>query len=397
MRRFLFKCFILPLLVYTSSCAHVHTSVAANVNDMGERIRTKNKYRVNTVEALPIGVLHYFDKTTDFAKWQPDVFDANGVPVTFLEKQVVERHVEERKAYGGPVMLLSAMSCFIVPMVTTSHVHETWPFRINGERGDRVSFEACIHTDVAWGIPPLRWLLCWWDTGTCYSGRRTFDSHVMDANSDTFIDDEVQKRAMAYGLAVRLKELEDSGQIGDDMVVNGIASIETTAKNPFEIPIEIAWCENTTGRDFEYDFVLRSKGGGKLKLVDYGRIRSAFRVAIVNMYCMKHPEANPRSIVTDFTRYAMSGDRVEGRVSVLTIEVTTAFYDAATRTGRMSARIAANQFEDVRRFIRNHIEELAARSNIVFDGDALPPGARFYTRDERLAENGVLEVDFKTE
>ena len=85
MRRFLFKCFILPLLVNTSSCAHVHTSVAANVNDMGERIRTKNKYRVNTVEALPIGVLHYFDKTTDFAKWQPDVFDANGVPVTFLE------------------------------------------------------------------------------------------------------------------------------------------------------------------------------------------------------------------------------------------------------------------------------------------------------------------------
>ena len=392
MRRFLFNCFVLSLLVYASSCAHVHTSVAVNVNDMGERVRTKYKYRVNSV---CMGLLHF--ETSDFAKWQPDVFDANGVLVTFLEKQVVERCVEERRACGWPVMLpmLAAMSCCIVPMVETSHAHKTWPFCINGERGDIVSFEACVHADSAFGCAPLLWLLCWWNTDTCYSGKRTFDSHVMDAASSAFIDDEVQKCAMAYGLAVRLKELEDRGQIGDDMVVNGI----TTAELPAEIPVEveIASCTNTTGGGFEYDFVLRSKGGGKLKLVDYGRIRSAFRVAIVNLYCMKHPEANPRSIATDFTRYEMSGDFVEGRVSVLTIEVTAVFYDAATRTGRMSARIAANQFEDVRRFIRNHIEELAARSNIVFDGDALPSGARFYTEDERLTSDGVLEVEFKTE
>ena len=372
---------------------------------MGERVRTKYKYKI--VYKMD---LSRFDKElkdswmvdlrmNDFVKWQPDVFDANGMPVTFLEKQAIEKVMEKRRVYGWPVMLpmVSAMSCFIIPMVGTSHIHETWSFRINGERENRVSLEACIHADGAWGSPPLRWLLCWWNTDTCHSGKRTFDSHVMNAGTDAFIDDEAKKRAMAYGLAVRLKELEDSGQIGDDMVVNGIASLETTAKLPFEIPVEIVRCENTTGKDFEYDFVLRSKGGGNLKLVDYERIRSAFRVAIINTYCMKHPEVNPRSLVTDFTRYTMGGDRVKGRVSVLTIDVMTMFYDAAKRTGRMSAKIGANQFEDVRRFIRNHIEELATRSNIVIDGDVLPTGARFYTGNERLAENGLLEIEFKTE
>ena len=409
MGRFSFNLLVLSLLIYASGCSHVHTTVAVNVNDMGERIRTKYKYTIGHKMSIPLKELksmwfvdYHMD---DFAKWQPDVFDVNGIPVT-LEEGVEtsfwqhDKYVEERRVYGWPVTpMLTAMSCFIIPIVATSHFHETWPFHINGEKGNRVSLEACIHADAASDIPisPLRWLLCWWNTSTCYSGKRTFDSHVMNSGENHFIDAEVKPRAMAYGLAVRLKELEDSGQIGNDMAVNTIASFEINAGTSFETPVEIVRCENTTGKDFEYDFVLRRKGGGKLKLFDYERIRSAFRVAIVNTYCMKHPEANPRSLVTDFTRYSMDGECITGRVSVLTIEVMTVFYDAAKRSGRMSAKIGANQFEDVRRFVRKHIEELATRSNIVIDGDVLPAGAIFYTGNERLAENGLLEVEFKTE
>ena len=405
---------LMPLmLICASGCAHVHTTAAVDVKDMGEHIHTKYKYKIgNKPGVYEQAMLASLFKDNglasrladrwrvdeqlmkDFAKWQPDVFDVEGIPITFLKEQVVKDGPGERKVGWSDV--LSLVSCFVVPVIHASHVHETWPFRINGETGNRISLEACVYADVAWGWTPLRWLLCWWDRDTCHSGKRKFDSHVMNVGTDTFIDDEVKKRAMAYGLAVRLKELEDSGQIGDNMAVNTIASHEI-AKILSDTHLEIVQCENTTGKDFEYDFVLRNKGGGKLKLVDYERIRSAFRAAIVNTYCMKHPEVNPRSLVTDFTKYTMGGECITGRVSVLTIEVNTVFYDAAKRTGWMSAKIGANQFEDVRRYIRNHIEELATRSNIVMEGDSLPKGAIFYTGDERLAENGLLEVEFKTE
>lgn len=406
MRNCFINLLIMLVLACAAGCSHVHTTAAVGVEDMGERIRTKYKYKVGYWFNMD-GVVQ-LDKDRwcvdnrmmkKLEKWQPDVFDVNGIPVTSeissskLTLNLCFSPSRERRIYGYPIMpFLSILSCFIVPMVETSHVHETWPFSINGD--DRLLLEACIHADAASG--PLRWLLCWWNTGTCYSGRRTFDSHVMDANSSSSIDSEVAMRAMAYGLAVRLKELEGSGKINADLAVNAIASLETTAERPFETPFEIVRCENTTGKDFEYDFVLKNKGG-KLKFSDYERVRSAFRTAIVNTYCMKHPKNNPRSLVTDFTRYTMSGEYITGRVSVLTIEVKTVSYDAATRTGRMSARIGDNQFDDVRRCIRNHIEELAERSNIVIDGDALPKGARFYTGNERLAENGLLEVEFRTE
>lgn len=407
------NCFInlLMVLVLTcaAGCAHVHTTVAVGVKDMGERIRTKYKYKIGYKFGDRYG--NFFLKQdlspdrwmidellmNDFKKWQPDVFDVDGIPITFLKEQIVKEGPGERKVGWSGVLFL--FSCCIIPMVETLHVHETWPFHINGEiaTGNRISLEACSYADGALGWTPLRWLLCWWDGDTCYPGRRKFDSHVMNSGSFPFVDDEVKKRAMAYGLAVRLKELEDSGQIDENMAVNAIVSTEMSTQTSFDIPVEIVRCENITGRDFEYDFVLRSKGSGKLKLSDYERIRSAFRASIIAMYCMKHPEVNPRSLVTDFTRYTMGGEYVSGRVSVLTIEVKTVFYDAAKRAGRMSAKIGANQFEDVRRFIRNRIEELASRSNIVIEGDKIPPGAKFYTGNETLNENGLFEVEFKTE
>lgn len=404
---------LMPLvLICAAGCAHVHTTAAVDVKDMGERIQTKYKYKIGYKfgDRYKMGGDFFLKNRLspdrwmideqlmkDFTKWQPDVFDVDGIPITFLEEQVVKDGPGERKV--GLSGLLFLFSCTIIPMVETAHFHETWPFHINGEKatGNRTSLEACVCADGAFGWTPLRWLLCWWDRGTCYTGKRKFDSHVMNSGNFPFVDKEVKKRAMAYGLAVRLKELEDNGQIGKDIAVNAIASTEMSTQTSFEIPVEIVRCENVTGRDFEYDFVLRSKGGDKLKLADYERIRSAFRAAIVNMYCMKYLEANPRSLVTDFTRYTMGGEYVTGRVSVMTIEVKTVFYDGAKRTGRMSAKIGVNQFEDVRRYIRNHIEELATRNNIAIDGDALPKGARFYTGNETLNENGLLEVEFKTE
>ena len=373
-------------------CAHVHTIVAVDANDTGERIHTKYKYKIGDKELMK-----------SFAKWQPDVFGENGMPVTSemtpFKRALIQPSSAsgERQRCGYPVLpFLSILTCCIIPQINTSHSHEKWVFQVNGGKGQEVSVDACVHADCAWGIPPFRWLLCWWNTDTCYSKNRTFDSHVMNVGTDSFIDKEVVNPAMAYGLAVRLKELEDSGQIGGDMPISAIASAEM-AKTTFGTSVEIVRCGNTTGRDFEYDFVLRSNGGGKLKLVDYERIRSAFRTAIINTYCVKHPEANPRSLVTDFSRYTMGGDCVKGRVSVLTIEVKTVFYDAAKRKGRISAKIGANQLEDVRRFVRSRIEELATRSNIVIEGDSLPAGAIFYTGNEHLSENGLLEVEFRTE
>ncbi len=412
---FLFGAF---LIVYLTGCTHKHAVMSVNVKDMGERIRTKYKYKIgywhNSDGIFKLDKDNWIvddELMKSLAKWQPDVFDNRGMPVTsemtpiqrsykfmfYGSSGAVFRPSDNRKVYGYPVLpFLSVLSCFTIPQVESSHLHEKWSFQVNDDGGRKVSVETCANVDSAFAFLPFPWLLCWWNADTCYSGRRTFDRHEISGFNSGSAYTEATMRAMAYGLAVRLKELEDNAQIDDDLSVNAIASLETTAKLPSETPFEIVRCENTAGKDFEYDFVLKNKGG-KLKLSDYERVRSAFRTAIVNTYCMRHPKNNPRSLVTDFTRYTMSGEYITGRVSVLTIEVKTVFYDAAKRTGRMSAKIGSNQFEDVRRYIRSHIEELATRSNIVIDGDALPQGARFYTGNERLAENGLLEVEFRTE
>ena len=393
-------------------CTHVHSVVTVDANGGDERIRTKFRYRVmkkvlgSTVDAL-------FE---NFEKWQPDVFDKAGMPV------VIEDRIETSRTKSWYwTWAFSAMSLWTLPVIEVIHLHETCPFTIVYADDLNTSVRMCGHAVSAFANNPVPLLVSCWGATVCVPAGKTFSEHsyqgiMQNAN----VDVDLKKRALAYALAVRLKELEDSGRINDTLVslvmskqniaeiswaqkmrvesderrriLNGLKS---DVKRESSCPFEIVEMRSETGRDFAYQFVLSQKG--TMSLADYNAVRRTFRDTIVAQYAMKHPEVNPRALVVDFVEYAASQGRVEGKVVVLNLTAESIVYDPVTRKGRMSVRIGANQLEEARRWMRKHIGDLAAQSNICIAGGKIPEGARFYSGNEKLREDGLLEVEFKTE
>lgn len=392
-------------------CTHMHSALTVDVADRGERIKTKYRYRV-VVNVLGRGRAEF--GTASFAKWQPEVFDPTGIPVELAESEVT---VQE---HSSGTAVLSVLTLWTYPWIETAHEHAVWSFRIAHANGIDMSVRTCGRASFAMANNPLPLSLFNWGGKPCVAGGRTFDEHSCQSMLKAHIGFELEQRAKAYALAVRLKELEDSGKINDALAatvmsaqnVAGVAwmqrarqesgkriqklkGLPSGEKDGAGCRFEIVELECETGRDFAYRFVIAQKG--KMSLADYGAIRNAFRSTICEQYAMEHPGVNPRSLVADFVEYSASGGRIQGKVVVLTLATESITYDPATRRGRMSVRVGFNQLEEARRWIRQNIGELAARSNISSQDGKFPPGARFYSGSETLHEGGLLEVEFKTE
>lgn len=219
------------------------------------------------------------------------------------------------------------------------------------------------------------------------------------------VDYLIEKRARAYAIAARLKELEDSGRITDLLAVKVMLAHRLSRVlqgnvdygNVDMCPFEINELENEGDHDFAYRFSLSKKKVGGLTPLDVNEIRNAFHAVIRSIYVMKHWELNPRALAVDFVEFTVTDGHIRGKVVVVTTEVDSVSYDSVSRKGRIAVRVNVNQLDDARRLIRKRIGEFASRSNIVVEGDAIPSGARFYTESETLNDNGILEVDFRTE
>jgi len=300
-----------------------------------------------------------------------------------------------------------------------SHLHRVCNISSAGQY--EASVEVCARKGSSFALSPLPVLLFSWDHTSCFSSAKAFKVHSYNWFGYNFRMpyQGVDEMAMAYGIAARLKEAEDSGKIderfasvtmsaqalsdvaitqakvqADRMIRHGTFAlpVETGAVQPFEI----VRCDNDKKKDFAYEFTLRKRGGGAVSLSDYGVMRTAFRSAIRSHYVSLHPKVNPRTLVIDFTEYALKEDTVFGRVAVLTILPESITYDSARRRGVISVRIGEGQFNDARRWIRRNLSALASRSNIVADGDTVPQGGLFYSENEEMCD-GVLKVLFKTE
>lgn len=162
-------------------------------------------------------------------------------------------------------------------------------------------------------------------------------------------------------------------------------------------PFQVVKLECAVGSDFSYRFELAKRDGGNLTISDWSDIRNAFMASIRAQYVAAHKDVNSRTLVVDFAEYVVAEGRIKGVAVVLTISPQSVAYDATTRKGRIAVKIGANQFEDVRRWMRKNIETIARDSNVAKEGDALPSGARFYIGREKLDDNGVFEMEFKTE
>ena len=392
----IFHLFILLIVLAVLGCQHERTTSVANVKDVGEIVETRNRY------APPICGYNWH-------LFQPKVFAYDGIPIT-----VKENEGQKDEGSWGWTGALSGITLFTFPWIETSHTHKTYTLSfVNKDIPDSV-VETCTKRGKAftqiWSPFSLPFFNC--DPELCFDNARTC-SHVSYVGmSEVHEHIAVEDRAAAYGIACKLKELEDTGCIVDDVkarqwtmqAMRAVALNQTSARGQSildvkdaPLPFQVVKLECEAGRDFSYRFELSKRGGGNLTISDWRAIRNAFMLSIRAQYVAAHTDVNPRTLVIDFPEYAVAEGRIKGVAVVLTISPQSFVYDAAARRGRVTVRIGANQFEDVRRWLRKNIESVALDSNIVKDGDALPSNARFYVGREKLADNGIFEMEFKTE
>lgn len=407
----IFAIFIYASLVLAMGCQHAHITVGSNARDYGEAIQTRFKYRLmggGKIENSPMAMSEKIEIC------QPEVFDGRGIPVRMQIHETVE------ESSGDGTFLLNLCSLGIVPLTIKTHLHRKCILMVAGQQ--LAAVEVCARKGEATTLPlpvptPLVPIFFSWKDAPCFSGGGKRDAHRFELKgigAHEYMD--LDYACMAYAIASKLKEAEDSGKIDERLAARAhaaqslseVAAMRAKIKEDKmsrqgvsmqgdgEPPFEIIFCEPETGKDFAYRFSLRRRGGGAATISDYGIMRSGFRAALRTHYVSAHPDLNPRTLVVDFTKYELNGGVVSGRAAVLSIAPESVSYNAAMRKGVIRVRIGEGQFEEARCWIRKNLVSLVSQKGMSVDGDAVPMGGNFFSEGEAMRD-GILEMKFTTE
>lgn len=406
-------------LVALSGCASIRSVSVPRVGDKGDRICTKHRYC-------------YVGDAKDLKGWtegqtpeestkiiqdalraaQPDVFSDDGIPLTFSESGTHEEWGKSELA--NFVQFICIMGTFgIAPSVKGFESVEKVVVQVVGDNELCSSFDVFMRDDEIGGLTPIPFLF--FDGLPDLKG---FDANKIFARNYKGVGAPHQSistlfDASAYGIAVRLKEMEENGQITDDVLARARKACNVRAANlRFKTGRIASWhdgqrqsprsyrvvkCEREKDCGFAYRFVLEMQGSDAGTLVTFRRAQSEFRNALREEYAEALSTVDYDSLVVDFPEFKMNGNQIEGRGVVLTIVPLSMNYDALTHRGVLSVRFGPNQYEEARSWAKRNIETLARDKNIALVTGKLPPAARYYSLGESVKNGNVLEIEFKTE
>ena len=409
-------------------CVQHRRWASPGVTDMGEQIVTRNKYRV--VKFIPRAMTQKDVFYATFAtketivsameEYYPGVSASDGIPVVVEEDSLcdVVNHTQ------WTIFMPFLCSVMTLPYVMELEAHSRYTIKI-GE--DAVDFDVRFKDDgVATVLSPIALLFPYNEhpsfakTEFAWTDMQTA---LTEEKSIRFGNSRVDSRAIAHGIAVKLKELEDAGKIDamklpHQSIVGERGSVETALKpnepkkerqpsqesnQARQVPAvaipayKIISCKRDAGNGFSYRFVLELKGEDQSSLNTFRAVQKEFREAVKADYAESFPNVRIGSLFVDFPEYELDNGKIKGRAVVLTISVTSLTYDPNTRKGRMAVKVSANQYEEARKWIRKNIETLARDKNIALVTGEIPPAAKFYLGREELKDGNVLEIEFKTE
>ena len=378
-------------------CVRDRYSATSSVKDIGDRIATRNRYRLVAVYgAEKLGVTG--DWTELIMREQPGVFSRNGIPI-------VVRSAGDSGwlSIHGWTGILAFLTLNLVPDCMGSYADKL-SFKLEAKEDRTVAAffdverayensRGCITALIPFGGPPD------------VDGRKTFwisDSDV-DPHPKTKVTDyewsimggartlnnEYCRKAFAYAAASMLKELEDTGKI-DAM----LRKRKPASKAP---PHRIAKLSKVTDCDFAYDFAIEvDVRHDKLTSNEMGAVVQEFAGGLVAEYAETYPGVSQSSLRAALSNFKNVGRRIEGRMSVLSITPVALSYDANTRRGKMSVRFITDQEADARLWARKHIGTLARDKNIMLRTGQPPPSGKFAIVGEKVKDN-VLDIEFTTE
>lgn len=410
MKQGIFRLLLVVLFgVIIVGCVSRRYGAVALVQDVGEVISTRHRYRIvrsdeggddsynRRIRALVGDEMieaHIGIFTNEvLARVMPSVFSDDGIE---FKVHHCHHHAESKYTW---TQVLCGFSLTIIPECgRDEHVHS---YKIEMQEDKRIgeSFEIMRFSEFALSILPTSFVF-WGGMPDC-DGKRLYCksekvagvSYLKDRGENCpDIQDELlssREKAFAYAVAKRLKELENSGVI-DELLRKREAE---KSKAP---PHRVERLSRDSEKDFAYDFALELESVPSNPSETVRAVIHDFAKAIVEDYADTFPHAKKDLLRVAFSGVSISGMKISGKASVLTIAPLSLSYDANTRRGKLSVRFNPGQADESRKWILENIATLARDKNIMLTTGSTPPPGSFSICEEKV-DGSMLEIEFKTE
>ena len=384
------KIIAIAAFVFAQGCMSERKSAVPMVDDIGADVSTRYRYRLSCV---------YKGEKSETVKLRgdllascyPSVFSDNGLPI------VLRIQFNEFESSGAWTTLLSLCSLSVIPGITHWETTFNCAVELADESDGKAAFDLVNVFEQACSIlVPSGFFVYTGDKKV--PGRRVFSENRQYINSGNEIYDPSDfvgfvrnnvpfRRALAYAVAVKIKELEDSGRIDAMLGKKGKQRSSAPQHNVIRLDRE---------SNGGYSFAIDMMGSLANKEAAVQAVLSEFAESVKEEYKDAFPSADATSLSVAFHNLKIEGMRISGRAAVLTIKPLSLIYDPHTRRGKLSVRFNPGQREEVREWARKNIETLARDKNIALVTGQLPPAATYYSLGEKVDGN-VMEIEFKTE
>jgi len=385
------KIIAIAAFVFAQGCMSERKSGVPMVDDIGADVSTRYRYRLSCV---------YKGEKSETVKLRgdllascyPSVFSDNGLPI------VLRIQFNEFESFGAWTTLLSLCSLSVIPGITHWETTFNCAVELADESDGKAAFDLVNVFEQACSIlVPSGFFVYTGDKKV--PGRRVFSENRQYINSGNEIYDPSDfvgfvrnnvpfRRALAYAVAVKIKELEDAGKIDVMLGKNGKQRSSAPQHNVIRLDRE---------SNGGYFFVIDMTGGQANKEAVQA-VLNEFAESVKEEYKDAFPGADAASLSVAFpeSKLKIEGERISGCAVVLTIKPLSLIYDPHTRIGKVSVRFNPNQREDARAWVIKNIKTLARDKNIALVTGQLPPDANCDLLGEKVDGN-VMEIEFRTE
>jgi hypothetical protein len=358
-----------------------------------------------------------------FSKFQPNVFAADGIPVSM--------RIRMKNFTGGSSVLdvlLHVCSFTIFPVVVNTSALYDCLIEVDGIDNNGGLFEVVDMVDDATShlVPsPLWWytdspdvegcpvfsqhrqtMISTWLNCEVYNQNRgvlgkdeesfgtiatvtSFNMNLLSQQNKDFPFDGLMQRALTYGVAVKLKELEDSGKI-DAMLKKKAAEVSTAPKH------NIIRLDRDSDKTFTYSFELELVENPADFKKAWQTVLQDFAKSLKEDYVDAFPSADIASLEVSFSGFKRDGLRLNGTAAVLTLKPVSLEYNPHNRKGSMSVRFAEGQVSEASAWIRRNIKTLVRDKNIALTSGSLPSEGKFAITNEKIDGN-VMTIEFMVE
>ena len=204
-------------------CVNVRHVAIPKVNDIGFPVATQNKYRLAGYMA---GQRNYEfgDIKESLERTYPNVFADDGIPFTIRETG----NKNFNSKYGWTLLFPYLLSIGTLPMVLHSEHDTGFMVELDGTGKIHAEYEVNISKDEA--------LTCYTPFALfCYNGRPETTDYRAFYKTEAYGGDSnkfrVNRSAIGYGAAVKLKELEQSGAIKEFMATKPVPASTSSITN----------------------------------------------------------------------------------------------------------------------------------------------------------------------